>query len=90
MTWQIKFAETAKKELAKLDKQAQKAILKYLRTRIVERNNPKDFGESLRGNLAGLWKYRIGSYRVVADIQDEQVTVLILKVGHRSKVYGGH
>lgn len=89
MAWKIEFEEDAEKELAKVDKKNQKRILKVLRERIAP-NNPRDFGEPLRGNLAGLWKYRVGDYRVIAEIQDEIVVVLILRIGHRRKVYGGH
>ena len=89
MTWRIDFDVAAKKELAKPDRQAQKFLLKYLRERIAP-NNPRDYGEPLRKNLAGLWKYRVGDYRLVADILDEIVLSLILLVGHRRKVYGGH
>ncbi len=89
MAWKIEFHKDAEKELAKVDKKIQKRILKVLRERIAP-NNPRSFGEPLRGNLSGLWKYRIGNYRVIADIQDEVVVILVLRVGHRRKVYGGH
>jgi len=88
LTWRIEFEDAAKKEFARLDRQAQKRIRKYLRERVSE--NPRDFGEPLRKNLSGLWKYRVGDYRVVAKIIDDIVLVLVLRIGHRSKVYGGH
>ncbi|WP_285907971.1 type II toxin-antitoxin system RelE family toxin [Pseudodesulfovibrio pelocollis] len=82
-------ADAARSGRRLLDKQAQRLLLKYLRERIAP-NNPRDYGEPLRKNLAGLWKYRVGDYRIVADIQDDIVLILILRVGHRRKVYGGH
>lgn len=88
--WQIEYAEKAARELLKIDRQAAKRIKKYLDERIATDEDPRRFGEALVENLAGLWKYRIGDYRVVVEIQDERVVVLVLRVGHRSKVYGGH
>ena len=88
--WQIEYAEKAARELLKLDRQAAKRIKKYLDERIATDEDPRRFGEALAENLAGLWKYRIGDYRVIVEIQDERVVVLVLRVGHRSKVYGGH
>jgi len=90
LAWQIKFTETAKKQLAKLDQQTQKEILQYLKGKIGTDEDPRRFGASLRRELAGRWKYRIGSYRLICEIQDEIVVVLVLMVGHRSKIYGGH
>ncbi len=90
MAWQIEFTETARKQLSRIDKQVIENIVGYLHSRIAERDNPRDFGDPLRGSLAGLWKYRVGAYRIIAEIQDEKVVVLVLRVGHRSKVYGGH
>lgn len=77
-------------ELARLDRQVQERIRGYLRQRIASSDNPRDFGQPLRRDLAGLWKYRVGDYRIIADIQDQTILVLVLRIGHRSKVYGGH
>jgi mRNA interferase RelE/StbE len=90
LTWKITFEESAKKELLTLDRKAQAEIVQYLRNRIATDQDPRRFGDPLRKELAGLWKYRIGNYRVICEIQDEQITVLIIRIGHRSKVYGGH
>jgi len=90
LAWQITFEESAKKELLALDRTAQTEIVQYLRSRIATDQDPRRFGDPLRKELAGLWKYRIGNYRVICDIKDEEVTVLIIRIGHRSKVYGGH
>ena len=88
--WQIEYEEKAVRELLKIDRQVAKRIKKYLDERIATDEDPRRFGEALAENLAGLWKYRIGDYRVIVEIQDERVVVLVLRVGHRSKVYGGH
>ncbi len=90
MAWQIRFTETAEKQLAKLDSQIKKRIIEYLNIKIAQSENPMGFGDSLKENLTGLWKYRVGSYRIICEIQEEQIVILILRIGHRSKIYGGH
>ena len=90
MAWKIEFENAAKKDLKKLDRPAQKNIRQYLRERITTDEDPRRFGDPLSRNLTGLWKYRIGDYRVICEIQEKKVVVLVLRVGHRSKVYGGH
>lgn len=90
MAWTIKFDGSAKKELKKLDKQFQRNIRDYLREKIATDLDPCRFGAPLRKNLSGLWKYRVGDYRIICDIQDQEITVLVLRVGHRKKVYGDH
>ncbi len=90
MAWSIKFDEAAKKELTKLGRNAAKDILDFLRERIETEEDPRRFGGPLRKDLSGLWKYRVGSFRIIADIQEEEITVLVVRVAHRSKAYGGH
>lgn len=89
MPWIIEFAESAKKELLSIDRQAARRITQYLTSRIATDEDPRRFGAGLKSNLAGLWKYRVGDYRIVAEIQDDRVVVLVVRVAHRSKVYGG-
>jgi len=90
LAWEIKFSETARKQLAKIDRQAQKDIGKYLKERIAPSEEPRSYGDPLRKNLSGLWKYRVGSYRVIVNIQDDELIVLVVRVGHRKNVYGQH
>ena len=87
LAWRIEITHTAKKQLAKLDHQIQAEIVRYLRERIATDEDPRRYGAPLRKELAGRWKYRIGSYRLICEIQDEKILVLVLMVGHRSKVY---
>lgn len=88
MAWQIKFDEAAKKDLAKLDKQIARRITAFLHDRVASLDNPRSIGEALTGSKLGeFWKYRVGSYRIICDIQDGAVCVLVLKVGKRSEVY---
>lgn len=87
MAWRIEISETARKQLSKLDKGVQKGILRFLRERIATDEDPKRFGAPLRRDLTGLWKYRIGAYRLVCDIQGDRLMVLVLRMGHRREVY---
>ena len=87
MRWTYSFDERALKELKKLGKQAQREILKFLDERIATTKNPARFGKALRGDLAGLWRYRVGDYRLICSLKNGQMLVLVLKVGHRRDVY---
>lgn len=88
--WKIEYTETARKNLLAMGKQEAKRIKEYLDKRIATNNNPCRFGESLKGDLAGLWKYRVGKFRVIVEIQEDIKTVLVVCIGHRKNVYGGH
>ena len=87
MIWQIKFDPRAIKELKKIDKVAQKRIFNYLRKKIAIEENPRIFGKSLKGDKKGLWRYRVGNYRIICELQDKNMIVLVIKVGHRKSIY---
>ncbi|MBU4177217.1 MAG: type II toxin-antitoxin system RelE family toxin [Desulfurivibrionaceae bacterium] len=90
MAWRIEVTDTAKKQLAKFDRQVQLEIMRYLREKIATEEDPRRHGAPLRRELLGRWKYRAGAYRIICEIQDEKVLVLVLMAGHRSKVCGRH
>lgn len=87
LAWRIEITDTAKKQLAKLDRQVQCDIVRYLRERLATDEDPRRYGAPLRRELAGRWKYRVGDYRLICEIQDRKILVLVLMVGHRSTVY---
>lgn len=87
MVWQIEFDPRALKELKKLDRIAQKRIIQYLKNQIAVQTNPRIFGRPLKGDKQGLWRYRVGDYRVICNIRDSQMVVLVIKVGSRQSVY---
>ena len=87
MRWAYSFDERALKELKKLGKPAQREILKYLDERIATEEDPRRFGKALRGELVGLWRYRVGDYRMICSLREGQMLVLMLRVGHRRDVY---
>jgi len=87
LIWKIEFDDRARRELRKLAPEIQQKILRYLRMRIAEGGDPRAFGKPLRQNLAGLWRYRVGDYRLICRLEDERVVVFVLQVGHRREIY---
>jgi len=87
LAWRIEFTHTAEKQIVRLDRQAQASILSYLRQRVQPSENPRQFGKALHGDKQGLWRYRVGDYRIVAAIEDDRFIVLVVAVGHRREVY---
>ncbi len=85
--WRIEISRAAEKQIQKLDRKAQQSIVKFLRERVEAADNPRQWGKPLRGEKHGLWRYRVGDYRLICDIQDEKITVLVLVIGHRKDVY---
>lgn len=88
MAWKIELTKAAEKELDKLDPQIARRILMFLHGRVAPLEDPRSIGDSLTGSKLGeFWKYRVGSYRIVADIQDAKLQILIVRIGNRGKVY---
>ena len=87
MAWQIELSETASKQLAKLDKTEAKRITTFLRQKLAEIDNPRQVGKALTGPLGGLWRYQVGDYRLICEIQDGVLRILVLKIGNRKQVY---
>jgi len=87
LAWTVEIADTAERQLRKLDRLVRARILDWLDDRIEECKNPRHFGEPLKGGRAGLWRYRVGDYRVICEIRDTRLVVLALSVGHRREVY---
>ncbi len=88
MNWAYRFDERALKELKKLGHPAQREILDYLDSRIAADADPRRFGKGLKADLAGLWRYRVGDYRILCQIKDKELLVLVVAVGHRRNIYG--
>lgn len=88
LAWQIEFDAAAKKELAKLDPQAARRIIGFLRDRVSALEDPRSIGEALKGSKLGdFWKYRVGDYRVIANIEDGKLRILVVRIGNRREVY---
>lgn len=88
MAWQIEFDESARKELAKLDRQIARRLIDFLKNRVLSLRDPRSVGQALRGSTLGEFrKYRVGDFRIIASIQDDRMIVLVLRVGNRSDIY---
>ena len=85
--WRVEFDADAARDLRKLGHEARRIVLAYLRNRIATSEDPRRFGRALTGDLKGLWRYRVGDYRIVASIEDDRLIVLVVTVGHRREVY---
>ncbi|MCO4089838.1 MAG: type II toxin-antitoxin system RelE/ParE family toxin [Limnohabitans sp.] len=88
MAWKIEFDPDALKDLRKLDKAIQIRLVGFLRTRLSSLTNPRNIGEALSGQrLGSYWKYRVGDWRIICDIQDQKILVRVLCIGSRREVY---
>ena len=90
MAWTVEVSAYAEKQLRKLDRSVQKRLLDWLDDRIEGCKNPRHFGEPLRGDLVDFWRYRVGDYRIICEVQDDRLVVLALTVGHRREIYTRH
>jgi len=87
LAWTIEYTDTAKRQLQKLDKQIARRILDYMDERVVSSGDPRSTGKLLTGSFGGLWRYRVGDYRVICDIQDNNLLILVLSLGNRREIY---
>jgi mRNA interferase RelE/StbE len=88
-TWKVEVEKEAKRELEKLDPQVTRRIERFLYDRIAKLDDPRSIGEALRGSRLGeFWRYRVGDWRIICQIQDAKLVILAVRVGHRRQVYG--
>lgn len=87
MKYKVVFSERAKKQLKKIDRHISSLIIAWLEKNIEGTENPRLHGKALVENRIGQWRYRIGDYRIICEIKDEEVTVLVLEVGYRKSIY---
>lgn len=87
MAWKIEFDKDALRTLSKLDKAVQKRIIKFLDDRLSHLENPRSIGDALQGKLKGFWRYRVGDYRLICEIEDENIIILVINIGHRREIY---
>lgn len=88
MKWTIEYAASVQKPMRRLDPQVRRRIRDFLSTRVANLDDPRQLGDALQSaRLGGLWRYRVGDYRILVEIKDEIVTVIVIGVGHRGEVY---
>jgi mRNA interferase RelE/StbE len=87
LAWTVDYTDTAKEQLRKLDKPVARRIVDFMGERIAKTDSPRQTGKALTGPFGKLWRYRVGDYRVICDIQDGALRVLVVQVGNRDKIY---
>ena len=87
MVYKLEFSKRFDRQLSKLDKSTQRYIFNWLIKHLDNVENPRYSGKSLTGNKQGLWRYRIGNYRVIVDISDTNCVIIAVEVGHRKFIY---
>lgn len=87
MTYSVEYSKGAFKDLKKMDTQTRKLILSWIEKNLVNCSDPRVHGKSLRGNRQDEWRYRVGDYRILANIHDDKILIFVLKIGHRREVY---
>ena len=88
MGWRIELTATAEKRLSKMGSGETKRIITFLETRIATLVDPRQTGKALQGSkLGNLWRYRVGDYRIICELQDQRLVVLVVEIGHRREVY---
>lgn len=87
MKYKVVFTDRAKKQIKKLDRSVAALIIGWIERNLENCENPRIHGKNLIANKSGQWRYRIGDYRIICEIQDEKITILVLEVGHRKSIY---
>lgn len=85
--WTIEVSVAAERQLSKLDRAVAKRITRFLLERVGGADDPRSIGKPLKGDLQAYWNYRIGDYRLICEIQDHRVVVLVIDIGHRREIY---
>ncbi len=87
MAWNLEISSRAQQQLDKLDRTTARRISKFLYERVGRLNDPRQIGEPLQGTLVGLWRYRVGNYRIICTLEHDRLVVLVLRIGHRREIY---
>jgi mRNA interferase RelE/StbE len=88
VAWTIEYDLAARKHIEKLDTQTRRRLRNFLEVRIAGLENPRQSGQALQGSVLGqFWRYRVGDYRIICDLQDQRLVVLVIEIGHRREVY---
>lgn len=86
--WRIEYAESVRKSVRKLDRPVQHRIRRFLEERLAQIDDPRSLGTPLQGAaFADLWRYRVGDFRIIARIEDAEIRILVVRIGHRREVY---
>lgn len=87
MPYQVVYTKKAVKNLKKIDKAQQRFIVAWIEKNLINTEDPRAFGKGLKGDLKEYWRYRVGNYRILADIDKDEIKIIIVNVGHRKNIY---
>ncbi len=88
MAWRVELQRDAERDLDKLSRDNAHRILRFLHERLAKLDDPRSIGEALKGKgFKDFWRYRVGDYRIIADIEDDLVRILVVRIGHRREIY---
>jgi len=87
LAWTVKLSDDAKRDLQKFDRSIQKRITSFLLDRLQNTDNPRSTGKALQGKHSGLWRYRMGDFRLLCRIEDDKLIILVIEMGHRKEIY---
>jgi mRNA interferase RelE/StbE len=87
LPWTIEVSSSAERALRKLDRQIARRIAEFIDTRLNGADDPRQFGKALHGSLDRYWGYRVGDYRLICELKDQVVTIVLIGIGHRSDIY---
>ncbi len=87
MKYNVEYTAGAIKNLKKLDRHTQALIIGWIEKNLINCENPRQHGKSLTANRSGQWRYRVGDYRLICEIEDDKIVILILSIGHRREIY---
>ena len=87
MSYRVEYTGKALKQLKKMDRKIASLIIAFIEDKLLDCKNPRLYGKALRGDSKDVWRYRVGSYRILAKIEDEAVIITVVEVGHRKEIY---
>ncbi len=87
MAWTIELTDAAFRQLEQLDRSVAQRIRRFLHERLARMENPRGIGQALHGQLEEYWKYRVGDYRLIVEIVDDRLVILVVRIGHRREIY---
>ena len=87
MSYHVVYTKKAIKSLEKVDKAQQRLIIAWIEKNLMNTEDPRALGKSLKGNLKAYWRYRVGNYRILADIDDDEIKIIVFNIGHRKDIY---
>jgi len=87
LAWTIEYTDAARRQLRKLDKQSARRILDYMDKRVAPLEDARSLGKALHGPLGDLWRYRVGDFRIICELRDKEIWIVVVRVGNRKDVY---